>query len=87
MIRPCHGRDGGSIPPTRTTQILWIEYTFVDQYLVRNLTVTYKKNAPLVYNECVLLVGLCALGGIRTPNNGSEDRRDIHFTTRASCCL
>ncbi len=25
----------------------------------------------------------CAPGGIRTPNNGSEDRRDIHFTTRA----
>jgi hypothetical protein len=24
-----------------------------------------------------------ALGGIRTPNNGSEDRYDIHFTTRA----
>jgi hypothetical protein len=26
----------------------------------------------------------CASGGIRTPNNGSEDRRDIHFTTDAS---
>ena len=26
---------------------------------------------------------LCALGGIRTPNNGSEDRYDIHFTTSA----
>jgi hypothetical protein len=25
----------------------------------------------------------CAPGGTRTPNNGSEDRRDIHFTTRA----
>ena len=24
-----------------------------------------------------------ALGGIRTPNDGSEDRCDIHFTTRA----
>jgi hypothetical protein len=24
-----------------------------------------------------------ALGGIRTPKNGSEDRCDIHFTTRA----
>ncbi len=26
----------------------------------------------------------CAPGGIRTPNDGSEDRRDIHFTTEAS---
>ena len=25
-----------------------------------------------------------APGGIRTPNDGSEDRCDIHFTTRAS---
>lgn len=25
----------------------------------------------------------CAPGGIRTPNNGSEDRYDIHFTTGA----
>lgn len=25
----------------------------------------------------------CAPGGIRTPNNGSEDRCDIHFTTGA----
>lgn len=24
-----------------------------------------------------------APGGIRTPNNGSEDRYDIHFTTGA----
>ena len=28
-----------------------------------------------------------APGGIRTPNNGSEDRRDIHFTTRANFSL
>ncbi len=26
---------------------------------------------------------VCALGRIRTCNNGSEDRCDIHFTTRA----
>ena len=25
----------------------------------------------------------CAPGGIRTPNNGSEDRCDIHFTMGA----
>jgi hypothetical protein len=29
------------------------------------------------------MLGLCAPGGIRTPNDGSEDRRDIHFTTGA----
>ncbi len=28
-------------------------------------------------------VFLCAPGGIRTPNDGSEDRCDIHFTTGA----
>ena len=29
------------------------------------------------------LLNLCAPGGIRTPNDGSEDRYDIHFTTGA----
>ena len=28
-------------------------------------------------------MALCAPRGIRTPNNGSEDRRDIHFTMGA----
>jgi hypothetical protein len=30
------------------------------------------------------LPAFCAPGGIRTPNDGSEDRRDIHFTTGAN---
>ena len=32
----------------------------------------------------LMIPAFCAPGGIRTPNNGSEDRCDIHFTTGAN---
>ena len=38
---------------------------------------------PTYYTNRLISNCASALGGIRTPNNGSEDRCDIHFTTRA----
>ena len=52
----------------------------------REVGVKLKRNSgnkkPPVLAEFVIQIH-CAPGGIRTPNNGSEDRCDIHFTTGA----
>ena len=48
--------------------------------VTRCLHLTKTKNAVMRF-----LFTFCAPGGIRTPNDGSEDRYDIHFTTGAIC--
>ena len=52
----------------------------------RVLPINHARNVSENYSSRTLLFSpenYCAPGGIRTPNSGSEDRCDIHFTTGA----
>ncbi len=64
-------------------------------YKTNLLNVLYPHTNRLIHRlwKTLLIIDLLkdshfgAPGGIRTPNDGSEDRRDIHFTTGAVLSL
>lgn len=47
------------------------------------LPLNHARNGINIHHTTENSKSFCAPGGIRTPNDGSEDRNDIHFTTGA----